>query len=227
MITSQCIGLGEIGLDFVRTQPSVIQSLINGFYNRLYCLTHNLRGAGDVLVKDFETYSDSVVDAKPFVLAWLLNIRRALSFLETRIDLSNYIFCDVGCGTGISTIYANSYQFSSVVGFDFQKSFVSIANSILDRGRRIDKKITFLEADAVNFKISPATILFLFNPFGPETLHKFIVNNSDELRRGDTWAILLNDRLINSFLETTHFELVRRDYKYNISILKSLKASNH
>jgi SAM-dependent methyltransferase len=204
----------------VHTTPTSFQTWINRTYNFLYCKAHNLKASKAIPVQDFKTSTDSIHDAKPFVLAWLLNIRRSIRYLEKRIQISDFHYFDIGCGTGISTIYAGSWDFKSVIGFDFQSDFITAAKRNLIIGKNVNKQISFIEEDATNFKIKSPSILFFFNPFGPETLEKFIANNLREIEQGETWVILLNDRLLQVFLHLGAFELVNRNSQCNISILR-------
>jgi SAM-dependent methyltransferase len=184
-----------------------------------------LKGSKTISVKAFSTLTDSIHDSKPFVLSWLLNIRHSIEFLQTRIRISNFHFYDVGCGTGISTIYARAWNFKAVSGFDFQSDFILSAKKNLECGIFINRDITFTEEDAVKFRIESPSVLFLFNPFGAEILAKFIAYNLPEIQKGETWMILQNDKLLVELLENGNFELVNRDSRRNISFLRGYRVS--
>ena len=62
-------------------------------------------------------------DQSVYMTVWLRNIDRLMNLVPRGYYLNNYIFCDVGCGTGKALIYVVfSYHFKKYIGFDFDKT---------------------------------------------------------------------------------------------------------
>ena len=55
------------------------------------------------------------------MVMWLRNLDRITKTLEETTQLNTLTFLDVGCGTGIPTLYAATrYEFADLRGFDFE-----------------------------------------------------------------------------------------------------------
>ena len=53
-------------------------------------------------------------DSYAFMVVWFKNIDRLIKMLPSDVDFSEYTLIDVGCGSGISTLYFfEKYQFRS------------------------------------------------------------------------------------------------------------------
>ena len=107
--------------------------------------------------------------------------------LPSKIDFSEYSLLDVGCGSGISTLYfLENYQFKSYFGFDKSKYLICNAEKnkeIFFIDKDFSSKIEFDVCDATYFKIKEKSIVFMFNPFGLKTMEKFFLNNLNFLKK--------------------------------------------
>jgi 2-polyprenyl-3-methyl-5-hydroxy-6-metoxy-1,4-benzoquinol methylase len=154
------------------------------------------------------------------MVVWLKNIDRLLNLIGRDINLGDYSLIDVGCGTGISTIYfANKANFKSVIGFDYSKELINIAkkNQTILSKTNSNIECQFFVADANTHTLNEEpSILFLFNPFGENTLRTFLNNNYNNIKG----SILLyaNDLHINTLLE--YGELLERHATFNLSVVK-------
>jgi SAM-dependent methyltransferase len=98
------------------------------------------------------------------------------------IDARKYRFVDLGCGKGRSLIVARMIGFVSVIGVDFAASFVETARRNLDI-LKLDR-VSICHRDAAQFAIPNGnTILFLYNPFGPEVMTSVVANLSRHIGR--------------------------------------------
>jgi len=98
-------------------------------------------------------------------------IRKILEHLQlTPAD----VFVDIGSGKGRVLCCAARYPVVRAVGVDLSEPFCEAAreNARRLRGRRAP--IVVENAMAEDFDYSDATALFLFDPFGPTTLHSLL-----------------------------------------------------
>ena len=72
----------------------------------------------------FEMQKDSI----QFQVVWLKNIIRLCNMLPSKIQLSDYYLIDIGCGSGISTLFfADNYNFLKHQGINFSKKLIETA----------------------------------------------------------------------------------------------------
>jgi SAM-dependent methyltransferase len=93
------------------------------------------------------------------------------------------VFVDIGCGKGRVLCAAARQPVGKVIGIDLsaERCHEATENARRMRGRRAP--IEVVNALAQDFDYSTATALFLFNPFGPETLEA-VLNRIAKDRRG-------------------------------------------
>ena len=104
-----------------------ITRLYNESYNFLFKKLNNIKidksGNKNNLKQDIKYLEHSTV----LNTAWLLNLKRLYNLSKKHVDIANYHFLDVGCGNGISLIYAyKKLKFKSYSGFDFVLEYVEI-----------------------------------------------------------------------------------------------------
>jgi SAM-dependent methyltransferase len=98
-----------------------------------------------------------------------------------------FTFVDLGCGKGAALLLALDAGFASVVGVERNDRLVPIARRNVEtyRSRKeIDRPVEVIHGDAVHFAFPDApTVLYLYNPFGPETLTAVLRNLEESLRQ--------------------------------------------
>ena len=108
---------------------------------------------------------------RPYMGSQPTIIRRAL---DTLGDLSGYTFVDIGCGKGRPMFVASEYPFSLALGYDISADLVRTANAnAVVMARRFPQRppIRALHADVADLTVPAGkTVVFLFNPFGPELM---------------------------------------------------------
>lgn len=163
---------------------------------------------------------EKTLDSSAHMVAWLKNIDRIFSLLSKKISLKNYSFLDVGCGTGIVSIYiANKYTFKNFSGFDFDPTLVKMAKlnreiAIVEKLPRID---FFVQDSREIVLIKQPTFIYMFNPFGKETMNEFLQNNLDTISETKSIICYINDIHIEIF-DQLDCTIVRDDY-FNLSLI--------
>jgi hypothetical protein len=196
--------------------------LENSSYNEEWIKKNKLVGHEIISVGSLDVEIIQKTDSKSFQVAWLKNIDRLITMLPSNFDFKTYTLVDVGCDSGISTLYFyQNSKFKNLVGFDFSKKLIDSAENnkrILFEKNGIDKnkKINFSVCDALNFKIHDKVCMFMFNPFGAKTIINFVQYNINILSKTKSFLLYANDLHIN---EISNFsELYKRDDYYNLSV---------
>jgi SAM-dependent methyltransferase len=98
-----------------------------------------------------------------------------------------FTFVDLGCGKGAALLLALDAGFASVVGVERNDRLVPIARRNVETYRQrkgIDRPVEVIHGDVVHFAFPDApTLLYLYNPFGPETLTAVLRNLEESLRQ--------------------------------------------
>lgn len=196
----------------------------NERYNNKWIKKHNLINPS----KDLAALSQeglNVTDSMHHETGWLKNIDRLIDLLPLAFNPSNYHFVDVGCGSGISTLYfADTYEFKSFTGFDFSPDLVETAKHNLNTYNQVNlekKQIDFSIADARNWKSANHRLfLYMFNPFRYSTAKLFIENNLAALKGNSSILALAWDIWSGQLaLERYHRLLIRsRIHKLSLFI---------
>lgn len=197
-----------------------LDKLVNNSFNFLWVKRNALKWSEIVTPANFLDMTKSIQHASAFQVVWLLNLRMSIKFLQKKLDFHKTVFIDLGCGTGISTLYASQWSFSHLIGIDFQEDLISKAQENLSRWPD-STRIKFVVGDASDWIIpsfSGTVILFLFNPFAEPVFRDFLGRNLETLRN-NCFIILINDKLRETVLENYESEIVYRDTSRQISII--------
>ncbi len=198
------------GPQFQRSTPGRVARLLHTKYNNRWI---QLRGL-DVPISVIPTGADS----NPFQVVWLKNVDRLLRAARSLGDDSaTFDFIDVGCGSGIASIYAQRrYSLKNSGGFDLDPSLVEAANR---NARRSGFSARFWVGDAAKEIFSDKRcFLFFFNPFGEATVRSLLANNWRALADSQSTALLANDHALPVFLE--YGTLGWRDNRWNCSVVQ-------
>jgi len=198
--------------------PTKSERKLNDSYNKKWINQNGLKYFDLVKIEDFTDSPLSKKYATPFMVSWLKNIDKIIN-LSTKIgkNLEEFHFLDIGCGTGISTIYAssrNNYRLNS--GFDFQSSFIKKSKEnleIFNQNQNLD--IDFFLDDASSIKLRKEKyFLFMFNPFKREVMSNFLDNN------------VINLKETQSCLAYTNFHYIETITDYNLRKVHYLEKIN-
>ena len=197
----------------------------NKFFTILFNYTYNFffKKINNVQIDKFEPI-DKVEENINFLknsygleTSWLLNLKRLYN-LDKNLEIKNYHFLDVGCGNGISLIYAyKKLQFKSYLGFDFVPYYVdiskkNISNSISDK-RQI---IKIFNACASEYILEDKSyFVYMFNPFDDSIMKKFIDNNYNNL---------VKNKSLIAYSNYIHLDTIK-NYTKNIKIIEKYKLA--
>lgn len=189
----------------------------NELFNKSWIKKNNLLFDESIGIDKFKNKSISKIDSNPMCVVWLKNIDRLLNLIPKSYDLKNYHFIDIGCGSGISTIYfRKNYDFKTYSGVDFEKKFIEYSE--INKKNSSTDNIQFSIEDVTYLKLQDKPyFLFLFNPFGLKTIKFLIKNNLQNLKKNSSIIGYVNDLHINHFTDYD-VQIVRDDF-YNISFI--------
>ena len=194
----------------------------NDEFNATWINAYDFVG-GDVVPKSELDVDEAVkLDASPFMVVWLKNIERLCGMFEKSYDYREFVLCDVGCGSGISTLFFNhKYPFKRFYGFDFSEKLIGLAenNKVIASNNDFDiSKVDFEVFDAKKVKLqNERNTIFMFNPFGWETISRFIENNVEIFKETKSVLLYANDICIEEILD--YGAIVERDDFYNLSLI--------
>ena len=196
--------------------------ITNENYNKKWLLTHKFKGIENLEKSKLGLSSDITKDSSDFQIVWLRNIDRLIDMMPINFNPADFTLIDVGCGTGISTIYFYEfYEFNDFIGFDFSPKLIKIArNNLSTLSTKTFNRINFLESDAKNFKLpNKSCFIFMYNPFGFQTAKKFIENNLPVLKRNSSYIAISYDVWVEKLLEMNIHKKHYRNSFYNLSII--------
>ena len=197
------------------TQLSAIDRQANDDFNEHFITARGFVG-NDKVTPDLFKVEDKG-DASSFMVVWLKNIDRLIHLTQI-VDFSEYSVLDVGCGNGVSTLYFfEKYDFREFLGFDFDSRLIEFAK--INCLKYEDKNVNFFVEDARYYRLPNKPLcLFMFNPFGLNTLKAFIDNNIQVLRDNKSLLLYAND--IQLTVLQPYAKCLGRDVKYNLSAWK-------
>jgi SAM-dependent methyltransferase len=100
-------------------------------------------------------------------------LSEAVNFLHE--DLRALTFIDLGCGKGRTVLVASELGFKNVIGVEFASELAQIARANLAKMRIVNAVV--IHADAADFHFpSSDFVLYLYNPFSREVMHKVVAN---------------------------------------------------
>lgn len=156
------------------------------------------------------------------MVVWLKNIERLCHMFQRHYDSNSFTLLDVGCGSGISTLYfTQNYTFNKYIGFDFSSNLIDLANknkAIFDEKYNGKSLAQFNVDNAKTIELlDDRYAIFMFNPFGWETMNEFISNNLATLQKNKSVFLYANDLHINNLTKVA--KIIERDNTYNLSII--------
>ena len=135
--------------------------------------TRNVRTAGEVTLQAAGLHPDQHHDSELYQPARPRHIRQALRQLPAA-DLSEFTFVDLGSGKGRTLFVAAEFPFARIIGVEFSMLLheQALRNVGTFRTRRAScRTILPLHGNAKQFIFPDGKlVLYLFNPFGRETM---------------------------------------------------------
>jgi SAM-dependent methyltransferase len=194
----------------------------NEAFNENWIYSNKLVGTSFISSDNLDINPDIKMDAYSFQIVWLQNIKRLCTMFEKYYEFNSFSLIDVGCGSGISTLFfKQNYNFKRYEGFDFSLKLIGYAkqNAEVIKSKNFNiSNIKFKVEDAKKvFLPNERLAIFLFNPFGLDTMKIFLSNNIEIMRKNRSIILYANDKFIEELLKFGTLDL--RDDFYNLSII--------
>jgi SAM-dependent methyltransferase len=162
-----------------------VHQLAERIENKLFDYTRNVQTSGHLSLRRIGVAEKDLLDSEGYVPARAANVRRAI--VESQIK--NYpecTFVDLGSGKGRALFVAAELPFKEIVGVEFSQLLHRLAvENIASFSYRPNgcHSIHSVHANAMEFKLPPGPlVLYMFNPFGPETMQRILENLAESLR---------------------------------------------
>lgn len=106
-----------------------------------------------------------------------------------------FAFVDMGSGKGRALLVASEFPFAKIVGLELSRQLHRVAQENVKRYRPVSQKCTDFDLqcmDVVDYRYGrEPVVLFLFDPFGRETLTRVIANLEASLRENPREAYVV------------------------------------
>jgi predicted RNA methylase len=92
-------------------------------------------------------------------------------------DIAGHVFIDIGAGKGRTLLLASKFPFSKIIGVEFARELVAIAQKNIERfgSSSRDQAIEIIETDAAQFEFPrDPLVVYLYNPFSPTLFAKVL-----------------------------------------------------
>jgi len=195
----------------------------NEKFNSDWIKKNYLIGNEPIALEDLNLTTEQINNSNDFGVVWLKNIDRLLAMLPKEVDTSKYNLLDIGCGSGISTIYFfEKCNFKNLIGIDYSDKLIKLANKNLKicektLSHTIKNKIKFSFEDALNYVFpDDRFLMFLFHSFEGEKLELFVKKNIELWRKNGSILLYSNDHCVNDLLKYSKYHF--RDDVFNLSV---------
>ena len=167
------------------------------------------------IIYPVQSPAEDAKDIHPYAAtpAWL--VHRALASLA--IDPKQFSFVDLGAGKGRALMVASEFAFSKIVGVEISKEFCQLASENMNRylaSRGGGAPFMLCCVDAADYEFDDAPlVVFLFNPFGRNTLSNVLSNLEHSLRRRprEVFVIYINPRFEKMLQRSALFKKIASD----------------
>lgn len=185
MNSSSRRGLGE------RFDP---RTLIRTAEDWWFDFTRGVQTSGNTSKPSATDIAGPFRDAYIYAPVRATNARRALGELPIR-DFSRYTFVDIGSGKGRVLFLAAEHPFHRVLGVEYSAALHQLALQNIRRYRHRRLRAASIEsihANAAEFDFPTGPlVVYLFNPFGPDTLERMLDNLERSFRAAPRHILLL------------------------------------
>ena len=150
---------------------------LNDKYNKNWIKYYDLKNSEVIPLEDLSEGKLDTSDSVRFQVVWLKNIDKIMDMLPIDFQPSGYNLIDIGCGSGISTLYfLDNFPFKSFKGVDFSKKLVKYAKDNLKKYEDdlFQKRLNIIDLKLKMLKtiIYPKRkLFFLYNPLDFKTLN--------------------------------------------------------
>ncbi len=196
-----------------------INKFLNNTYNDWFIKSRQICDAESVAVDKLAPESPSSKNAHLYQCVWLLNLKKVV--LASKVDTKQFHFMDVGCGKGVSTIYANEkFKWGKISGFDFDSKLIGIAQNNA-KNQSTSVNIDFFCNDASTIVLPDEKLfLFLFCPFNEIVLRQFLENNIEKLKKNKSIIGYVNSHFMDVVKDFLPSEIVEVSRKHRLTVVR-------
>ena len=156
--------------------------------------TRHVRTSGDVSLTHAGITADERRDSESYVPARPKHVREALSAMPIG-NVSRYTYIDLGSGKGRTLFVASELPFRQIIGVEFSNKLHEMSRvnvSTFNWGKRRGGEIRAIQMNAAEFQFPDGPlVLYMFNPFGAETMHLVLKNLARSLSRDPRHVIVI------------------------------------
>ena len=164
------------------------------FEDQWFDRTRNVHTSGNVSLRSAGIASEHTADSELYVPARPRHIREALQATGVR-EFSEYSYVDLGSGKGRTLFIAAERGFRQITGVEFSPRLHEQACANVRRFRSSKRRRTSIESVLMNAKdfMFPEgkMVLYLFNPFGAETMQVVLDHLGESLRREPRHVVIV------------------------------------
>lgn len=148
--------------------------------NHLFDLIHKIDTHKRLLIKDFPQDLKNLDDGVMYMASFRSVIIETLSVIkEVEKNFQSFNLVDIGSGKGKVLIlwkkYLSKFNLNNrVYGFEYNSALCNIAKNNLYQLGIEDIEIFNIEVTSKNILYNQKNIFYIFNPFGEQTLNKFL-----------------------------------------------------
>lgn len=180
-------------LAMLNSAVSVTRNAIRSGEEWWFDKSRHVQTAGNVVLRNVGLTRE-VGDSGMYVPVRPANARVALRSLPIQ-DPSAYTFLDLGSGKGRMLFVAAEQPFRRVIGVEFSPVLHAQATQNIAQfrsGSRRCKAIESVHADATEYDFPDGNlVLYLFNPFGAETMSRVLANLDRSFRQSPRHIVVL------------------------------------
>ena len=213
-MSGRLLKLGVVAERVFRTVREFFQ---DQWFDRSRCI----HTAGNMHLVDAGITVEAQGDSEMYQPARPAHVRQALCALPVA-DLSEYSYIDLGSGKGRTLFIAAEWPFRQVLGVEFTPRMQEQAQANMQTFRSWKRRsgpITSIYQNAAEFEFpSDPLVLYMFNPFGANTMQK-VLNNlqySLWLKPRHVFIILLWPQCADQVARVEGMRLIRTTRRHQI-----------
>ena len=92
------------------------------------------------------------------------------------------VFIDIGCGTGRALFYFGQFKFRRLIGLEYESQSVEYLKQNHE-ATKVKNEFTCTQGDASKYEFTDETVVFMFNPFGADTMNAMLDRLKESLER--------------------------------------------
>jgi hypothetical protein len=164
------------------------------FQDQWFDRTRHVHTSGDVSLALAGISAAEVPDSEYYVPARPEHIREALRAIPVE-DVSSYSYIDLGSGKGRTLFVAADLPFRQIIGVELSNQLNEMACrnvTTFDWRKRQSREIKAIQMNAADFQFPAGPmVIYMFNPFGEDTMGRVLGNLAASLERDPRHVIII------------------------------------